>query len=537
MRNGVLGITVLGLCVGVSLGQQLSSETPTPTPTRAEVQLPQRAPKASSSQLLPGGDATKKPQTEGVDDPDPDPQTAPRAEVRVPAGASKRRSSQVAPPVDRSTQQLPRTLPAPPTDRVLPGVSKSGGAPPPTRLPGRAVSRAPASQAPVPDDSDRAPLALPPSTSCVSPTDFTGRRPASRFWAEADYLHWWVKSGPVAAPLLVAGSPADAIPGALGQPGTRTLIDQSLNYPSMNGYRIGAGFWLDSDQRLGIEAHFFDLLQSNWGRVFQSGPATPLLARPIADTTGAFHVLYASFPGTLQGGFSVGSTTQLSGYDINLRGKLLANEWLSISATGGFRYLNLAEDLQMVQQSSGTILTFNGVPLPPGSTIGLFDTFQTQNQFFGGQVGTRVQGNLGRWVVGADAKLGIGENMQSITINGLSVASAPGGPVLLAPGGSFAQLSNMGHYTTSHFALVPEFATDIGYQITPWMRLRLGYNFLFWSNVLRPGAQIDPTLNVNNVPVSQLFGTLPGGPARPSVLFNRSEFWAQGVSVGLLFSY
>jgi len=30
---------------------------------------------------------------------------------------------------------------------------------------------------------------------------------------------------------------------------------------------------------------------------------------------------------------------------------------------------------------------------------------------------------------------------------------------------------------------------------------------------------------------------MPGGAQRPGVVFNRSEFWAQGVLLGLLCSY
>src|SRR6266542_3464827 len=45
---------------------------------------------------------------------------------------------------------------------------------------------------------------------------------ADRFWFRADYLLWWVKKGPLAAPLVTFGSDADApFQGILGQPGTR----------------------------------------------------------------------------------------------------------------------------------------------------------------------------------------------------------------------------------------------------------------------------------------------------------------------------
>ena len=36
----------------------------------------------------------------------------------------------------------------------------------------------------------------------------------------------------------------------------------------------------------------------------------------------------------------------------------------------------------------------------------------------------------------------------------------------------------------------------LGYQLTETVRLYAGYNFLYWTNVARPGAQIDRNLDV-----------------------------------------
>jgi len=46
---------------------------------------------------------------------------------------------------------------------------------------------------------------------------------ASRFWVSGEYLLWWIKDShyPV---LLTGGAPTDALPGALGMPGTRVLF-------------------------------------------------------------------------------------------------------------------------------------------------------------------------------------------------------------------------------------------------------------------------------------------------------------------------
>jgi hypothetical protein len=58
------------------------------------------------------------------------------------------------------------------------------------------------------------------------------------------------------------------------------------------------------------------------------------------------------------------------------------------------------------------------------------------------------------------------------------------------------------------------------------------------SGVLRPGNQINHNVNLsqNAVLDPNGVGTLVG-PAQPAFLLNRSDFWAQGVSIGLEFRY
>ena len=82
--------------------------------------------------------------------------------------------------------------------------------------------------------------------------------PPGRFWVSAEYLYWWTK-GSNLPPLVTAGSPGDAVPGALGQPGTRILFGGDLDSQGHNGGRFEAGFWLDDSHTVGIEAGYFFL--------------------------------------------------------------------------------------------------------------------------------------------------------------------------------------------------------------------------------------------------------------------------------------
>src|SRR5437764_1214525 len=71
--------------------------------------------------------------------------------------------------------------------------------------------------------------------------------PPGRFWASAEYLYWWTK-GMNIPPLVTSGSAANAIPGALGQPGTGTLFGNNIDGEGQSGGRFTAGFWLNCCQ-------------------------------------------------------------------------------------------------------------------------------------------------------------------------------------------------------------------------------------------------------------------------------------------------
>jgi hypothetical protein len=66
----------------------------------------------------------------------------------------------------------------------------------------------------------------------------------------------------------------------------------------------------------------------------------------------------------------------------------------------------------------------------------------------------------------------------------------------------------------------------------------VGYNFLYWSNVIRPGTSIDRVIDVTkipNFPVSPEPAPVPG--LHPAPIFHEVGFWAQGLTVGFEFTY
>ncbi len=71
-----------------------------------------------------------------------------------------------------------------------------------------------------------------------------------------------------------------------------------------------------------------------------------------------------------------------------------------------------------------------------------------------------------------------------------------------------------------------------GVLLTPWLRATVGYNFLYWSQVLRAGSAIDLTVDRRQVPTDPAFqaGALA---VFPHPTLTHSDFWVQGVTLGL----
>ena len=108
-----------------------------------------------------------------------------------------------------------------------------------------------------------------------------------------------------------------------------------------------------------------------------------------------------------------------------------------------------------------------------------------------------------------------------------------GVPAVTLPGGIFALPTNIGRFSGDDFAVVPEVTVKLGWRLTGNLGVFAGYNFLYWSRVIRPGNQIDRAVNDTLIPTSNVFGAAEGDLSRPARLFNTSDFWAHGVSFGV----
>jgi hypothetical protein len=225
--------------------------------------------------------------------------------------------------------------------------------------------------------------------------------------------------------------------------------------------------------------------------------------------------------GALAGTFNSSLRSSLWGAEGNLRSNLCCGCNWFVDGIIGFRALGLNEDLIV----SENLIVVRGANA--GNTFQVTDLFSTRNNFYGGQLGLVSEWRRGRWSLDLKTKVALGSTHQVAEINGSTVIN--GTPFT---GGLLALPSNIGRFSRDFFTWAPEVGLNLGYQFTPHLRGYVGYNFLYWSDVLRPGNQIDRVVNVNQLPPA-----IPGGPARPAFTFNGSDFWAQGVNFGLEFRY
>ena len=132
--------------------------------------------------------------------------------------------------------------------------------------------------------------------------------------------------------------------------------------------------------------------------------------------------------------------------------------------------------------------------------------------------------------------MAIGETDEELKISGTTaLLNGPTGPVVV-PGGLLALKSNIGNHHHDEFSAVPEVEAKIGYHVTDHISVSVGYNFLYWTDVIRPGDQVNRNVDVTQVPTFSTFN--PQSQAiQPAVLLKQTDFWAQGLEFGVEFRY
>jgi hypothetical protein len=381
------------------------------------------------------------------------------------------------------------------------------------------------------------------------PFDNNYKTADKRIWFNSEYLLWWVKNGPLPVPLVTYGSDADApLQGVIGQPGTRVAFGGSgLDFGAASGLRLSAGLALTADGQFSLEGGWLGLERRSVSfNAASNGAGAPVIARPFLNAVGGAEnaELDSSSLAGIAGGVSVYSSSRFQGWEINFAVNGQRQAGLNWSGLVGFRALDLQEGISLQDSfrditgvPGGAGLTFLGAPVMTSAAVTDLDSFSVHNQFWGPQIGGRLEWTRDIWTVNLVGKVALGCSQEMAVISGATTAVVnPGDARTTAVGGVLTQTSNIGRYFRNAFAVVPETGLNLTCQLTPGISAHVGYDFLYWSNVLRPGDTIDRTVNHFVVPSDPFFGT-GTGPARPAFSFQSTSYWAQGISFGLEFKY
>jgi hypothetical protein len=201
----------------------------------------------------------------------------------------------------------------------------------------------------------------------------------------------------------------------------------------------------------------------------------------------------------------------------------------TIDFLAGYRY-GFLQDSLLIDETMTSLDRQS--PTPRNTTFRTLDQFDTKNRFNGGEVGIVFQQRYRRWSLDLLLKLALGSTNSQVTINGSTAITPPGAGTTTHSGGILALPTNIGTYEQNKLSAMPELGATLGYDVTRRLRATVGYTFLYWSNVARPGDQIDTDVNASQFPP----GTLEGA-ARPKFVFHTTDFWAQGFNAGLEYRF
>jgi hypothetical protein len=365
-----------------------------------------------------------------------------------------------------------------------------------------------------------------------------------QLWLRADYLNWQFRKPNLAAILVTTDTAPNSFTdfGALGQPNTQILLNSGpFNQGHIPGGRLTAGFSPGFFFPVEISAFSLQKNLTLFSGSSQGGPNDQVLARPVLSSqNNQESVFLGGFPGLAAGNIIVDTHTNLWGIDANAYFNFIDYDVLAIDLLLGYRYTELRENISIVNSLTalnGFVIPFDaiisGVP-----AVARFDQFATRNQFNGGQLGFRNTLHYGRVALILDSKLALGQNHETLNIEGTSGApngATPFRGLATVPGGVLAVPSNIGVRTSNDFSLIPQFDLNVAFQLHRSVRLFAGISWMYWNNLVRPGDQLNNVIDTRQVPSSNFFnGQSVTQPPHP---FNRVDFDAYGFNVGVLIGF
>lgn len=349
----------------------------------------------------------------------------------------------------------------------------------------------------------------------------------NRLWVRGEFLALFGKAATLQP--LVTSSPSGtprAQAGVLDQPNTSVLFGEGGTDPGiLPGGRFTLGYKCRPCDESGLEISYMFL--ANKSAVFTAtNDTTPVIARPFFNVeTNVQDSLIIALPGDQTGGIRVSLADQFNSLEAVWRQSITTANCRPVDVLFGYRYGHFTETLSV--NSVSTFVSQVGV-IPVGTVSVVNDRFAAANDFQGGELGLSTRFRRCQWSLDVTGKFALGNTRSVVTISGDSTIIPPTGSSTRSNGGLLALPTNIGRFEENNLTVIPELGMTLGYDVTPRLKATLGYTFLYWSRVARPGDQLD--LNVNP---SQLSGGTLTSNASPRFRFVPGDYWVQGVTAGL----
>jgi hypothetical protein len=340
-----------------------------------------------------------------------------------------------------------------------------------------------------------------------------------------EYLLWWVRSAPL--PALVTRNRIG--PPVIGQPDTRILYGgRPADLGEHSGGRFTLGGAVGESRDVGLEVTYF-FLGTRTTAFAASGAGGDSLGRPfVAAGSGTDTAFPVGGPSVQSGGVQVASSSRAQGVEANVVANVWHGDRAGLTGLVGYRFLQVQEGVNIGQQGYLLPAADGSGPTP----FGLNDQFDAHNRFHGGQLGLRGDVSRGPLFVELVGKVAFGQTTEVVKAGGLTAVMPPAQPLALLNGGLLALPTNTGRVVREAFAVLPEAGLKVGFQYKDRSRVFVGYNFLYLSDAVRPGDQIDRVVNAGQVPL--LGGSAAfAGPERPALAVKSTDLWLQGLTIGL----
>jgi len=347
-----------------------------------------------------------------------------------------------------------------------------------------------------------------------------------------DYLLWAIPRQSLSR-YVSTGSLSDPIPGAIGQPNTRFLLNGRFGDDTPHsGIRLYASLGEDSNPHLSLNASAFYLerRESKIGFSADGIQNTTLIARPFQNVNaGVEDADPIALPGIMSGAIRVLTDKHMYGGEANLKFHYWEGSNARIAFTIGPRFLFLEELLLTMTRTDD--LTIMGVP---GFSTSSSERYSTDNDFYGAQVGAEWQFRVGPCALTTTAKCAIGPIFQNLNTRAqTAVTDNLTGIITTSQDRAlFLSPNNVGNFSRTHFCVVPELGARLGFDFTTNVGISVGYSYVYMSDVIRPAEQVDRNVNVQPIGTTGIFP-----PARTPPALRSTSISAQGLDASVLLRF